>query len=87
MRSRVRTCSLAVVFVLVVFAPAAPADIFAFAQTASTSPSRTDIDVGLFDVSIGRPVTLPAAINTTSANEFHPSVTADGRYLVFERVD
>ena len=87
MRSRVRTCSVAVVFVLVVFAPAAAADIFAFAQTASTSSSRRDIAVGLFDVSTGRPVTLPAAINTTSANEFHPSVSADGRYLVFERVD
>jgi hypothetical protein len=65
----------------------AAADVFAVAQTASSSPSRTDLDIGLVDVNTGVFQPLPAGVNTTTATEFHPSITADGRYLVFERVD
>ena len=89
MRSWVRTCSViwALVAALVILAPPAAADVFAVAQTASSSPSRTDLDVGLVDVNTGVFQPLPAGVNTTTASEFHPSITADGRYLVFERVD
>jgi hypothetical protein len=89
MRSWLRICSVgwALAVALVGFAPAAKADVFAVAQTASTSPARTDLDIGLADVNTGVFQSLPAGVNTTTASEFHPSITADGRYLVFERVD
>jgi WD40-like Beta Propeller Repeat len=43
-----------------------------------------------FDVAVvdlqqdGSPVTLPASVNTT-ANELHPSLSGDGRFLAFQR--
>jgi WD40-like Beta Propeller Repeat len=89
MRSWVRIwwVAWAMMIALVACAPAATADVFAVAQTASSSPSRTDLDVGLVDVNTGVFQSLPAGVNTTTASEFHPSITSDGRFLVFERVD
>jgi len=46
--------------------------------------SRTDLDVALYDATTGARVALPASVNTTD-DELHPSLTPDGRRLVFER--
>jgi WD40-like Beta Propeller Repeat len=43
-----------------------------------------DLDIALVAATTGEPITLPAGINT-SADEFHPSLSADGRLLTFER--
>jgi hypothetical protein len=43
-----------------------------------------DLDIALAVATTGEPITLPAGINT-SADEFHPSLSGDGRLLTFER--
>ena len=84
----VRTGSIALVIALMLVAcpSAASADIFAFTETAPGAP-RTDTDLALIDASTGVFDSLPAGINTTAASEFHPSVTADGNRVVFQRHD
>ena len=68
------------------------------ASAAFTSTARADVLVAFdkvvpgqgFDIDVrdlqqgGSPVTLPAGVNTT-ANEFHPTLSGDGRLLAFER--
>jgi hypothetical protein len=80
----VRTAFLAIAAALVVAAPAR-ADIFAVAPIVA--PGHSDIDVGLIDASTGQSLSLPAGVNTTAANENHPSISADGKRLAFERRD
>jgi hypothetical protein len=67
--------------VLLWAAPAAHADIFAVADTLDTS---LHADVAMVDASTGARVTLPATVNTTG-DEFHPTISSDGKKLVLER--
>jgi hypothetical protein len=60
------------------------ADIFAAVNVAA-SPPRTDLDVAIVNASLGTRVSLPSLVNTT-ANETSPSVSSDGRRLLFKRV-
>lgn len=59
------------------------ADIFAAVNVAAPPP-RTDFDIAIVNVSLGTRVSLPSSVNTT-AFEVHPSISADGRRLVFQR--
>ena len=43
-----------------------------------------DLDIALIAATTGEPIQLPATVNT-SADEFHPSLSGDGRLLTFER--
>jgi hypothetical protein len=63
----------------------ANADIFAVAPVVA--PGHYDIGVGLIDASTRASLALPAGVNTTAANENHPSISTDGRRLAFERRD
>src|SRR5438105_13124565 len=63
----------------------ARADIFAAVTVAAPAP-RADLDVAVINASLGTRITLPASVNTT-ADEIHPSITLDGKRLVFERRD
>jgi WD40-like Beta Propeller Repeat len=81
----VRAAFLCIALAAPVLAAApARADIFAVAPVVA--PGRTDVDVGLFNVSTGAQLALPAGVNTP-AEENHPSISADGRRLAFERRD
>jgi hypothetical protein len=63
-------------------APAsARADIFAVADTLDTS---LHADVTMVDASTGARVALPATVNT-AGDEFHPTISSDGKKLVLER--
>src|SRR3954471_15014948 len=67
-------------------------------SAALTASARADVLVAYdkfvsgqgFDIDVrnlqqdGAPVTLPAGVNTP-ANEFHPTLSGDGRLLAFER--
>jgi dipeptidyl aminopeptidase/acylaminoacyl peptidase len=64
-------------------APAARADVFA--ASSGRPAGRTDLDLVLVNASTNAPVALPAGVNTAGADELHPSVSADGSRLVFER--
>ena len=68
---------------LAVTAPGAGADIIAFTSATSQSPS-TNLDIVKIDTSTGTYLKLPAGLNTPDS-ENHPSVSADGTRLVFER--
>jgi hypothetical protein len=48
--------------------------------------STDQFDIALLDATTGERLPLPPGINT-SAEELHPSITPDGRWLAFERVD
>jgi hypothetical protein len=41
-------------------------------------------DIGLVNTATGRSLVVPGSVNTT-ADEFHPALTPDGRFLVFTR--
>lgn len=64
-------------------ASAAQADIFAVTDVHAPDPG-TDTDIALIDTSTATKLALPAGINTAD-NESHPSISADGRRLVFQR--
>jgi hypothetical protein len=78
-----RLLGLALTAALAVAAPAR-ADIFGVAPVVA--PGHSDIDVGLFDLSSGKSLPLPAGINT-AAGEDHPTISTDGHRLAFERRD
>jgi hypothetical protein len=61
----------------------ARADIFAAVNVAA-APPRTDLDVAIVNASLGTRVSLPSIVNTT-AFEVHPSISSDGRRLLFKR--
>jgi hypothetical protein len=73
-----------VVLAVMAASSAAQADIFAVTDKVAPSP-RTDRDITLIDTS-GLGASLPSGINTT-ADEGHPSISADGTRLVFLRHD
>jgi len=71
---------------LSVLAPAAAsADMFAAVNVAAPAP-RTDLDIAIVNASLGKPVGLPAGVNTP-ADETHPSISSNGRRLTFQRSD
>lgn len=41
-------------------------------------------EIGMLNVGTGQPISVPASVNTT-ADELHPALSPDGRYLVFMR--
>jgi hypothetical protein len=61
-------------------APAARADIFAVADGGNGT------DIAAVNASTGATFALPATVNT-AADESHPSISADGTKLVFQRDD
>jgi hypothetical protein len=69
--------------VLLFAAPAARADIYGVAD-GHTPFTASGIDIHMFDASTGTRVSLPSSINT-NADETHPSISADGSKLVFQR--
>ena len=64
----------------------APARADILAVTEVPSPAGTDLDIALLNASTGARSPLPAGVNTT-ADEFHPSLSPDGKRIVFARVD
>jgi hypothetical protein len=82
-RARRVLISLGVAGVSVVVPAAARADVFAVTEAMNGSGN---LDIVLLDASTGAALPLPAGINT-AADELHPSISADGRRLTFERVD
>jgi hypothetical protein len=77
-------------------APRASADIIAAVDVpfeaptgASPGPAQhpDQFDVALVNATTGVRFSLPTGVNTTTADELHPSLTPDGRWLAFERVD
>jgi hypothetical protein len=79
-----RTAFLGVALAVLLVAAPARADVIAVAPVVALGHS--DLDVGLIDVSTDTRMALPAGL-TTAADEDHPSITADGRRLAFERRD
>src|SRR5437588_5910589 len=71
-------CALLVVALA---APAARGELVAAYEHAGAGG---DLDIAVVVALTGEPITLPAGVNT-AADEFHPSLSGDGRYLVFER--
>jgi hypothetical protein len=74
---------LAAALVAVALPAVAHANIIA-ALEVPAGGTRTDLDLALYDATTGNRLSLPAGVNTTD-DEFHPSVTPDGRLLTFER--
>jgi hypothetical protein len=77
---------------LLLLPAASRADIVAatqqFVPTVSSTgepTGRASLDLTLIDTSSGKRFALPAGVNTGD-EEFHPSLSSDGRLLVFERV-
>jgi hypothetical protein len=82
-----RQLSLAVcvgLALVLALAGVAQADILAAVEVPS--PSGGDLDIALVNATLGTRLTLPAGINT-AADELHPSLSADGTRVVFERRD
>jgi hypothetical protein len=63
----------------------AEADVLAAVQVQPPG-GRSDFDIAVLDASTGVRLPLPAGVNTT-ADELHPSISADGSRLVFQRRD
>ena len=69
--------------------------LLACAQTASAATSVVaayekyvsgqGFDIGLIDTGTGAPIAVPAGVNT-SADEIHPALSSNGRWLVFSRM-
>jgi hypothetical protein len=76
-------CWLALLGAALAIAPAARANIIAAVEQPAGG-SRTDLDIALYDATTGTRLSLPSSVNTTD-DELHPSLTPDGRRLVFER--
>jgi WD40 repeat protein len=83
MRARLTMTVTVVLTAAAVVAPPASADIIA--ATTVDNPS-SGLDIALIDTATGAHLSLPAGVDTT-ANELHPSITPDGKRLVFERTD
>src|SRR5215471_4221115 len=77
----VRSLLVGVVAALV-FAPAASADILAAVEVPSADGSNSDI--AIVNAATGARQALPSGVNTAD-NELHPSITPDGKRLVFQR--
>ena len=83
MRSFRAACRLALLGAALAISPAAHANIIAAVEQPAGG-SRTDLDIALYDATTGTRLSLPSSVNTTD-DELHPSLTPDGRRLVFER--
>ena len=66
-----------------IFAPSAGADVLAAVEVAS--PDVTNSDIAVINAATGARQALPSGVNTAD-NELHPSITPDGRRLVFQRL-
>jgi hypothetical protein len=86
--SRARTWHIAAACLgcLVALVGAAPASADVLAAAEVPSAARTDLDIAVINAATGVRSTLPAGVNT-AADELHPSLSADGSRLAFERVD
>ena len=62
----------------------ATADAAALIAAYDRFVSGNGFDIGLVNVNTGAALSVPAAVNTTD-DELHPTLTPDGRYLVFMR--
>jgi hypothetical protein len=78
----IRSALLGCIIALIV-ASGARADILAVAEVAS--PDDTNSDIAEINAATGARVALPSGINT-SGDELHPSITPDGKRLVFQRL-
>ncbi len=83
MRSPQHRFTVVSILILALASAQARADIFAAVNVAAPSP-RTDFDVAIVNASLGTRVALPSGVNTT-AFEIHPSISSDGRRLLFQR--
>ncbi len=83
MRSPQLRLTVLSILMLALAAAQARADIFAAVNVAAPPP-RTDFDVAIVNASLGTRVALPSVVNTT-AFEIHPSISSDGRRLLFNR--
>jgi WD40-like Beta Propeller Repeat len=75
--------ALAAVAGMLAFGAPADANILAAVEQPA-SGGRSDLDIALYDATTGARLSLPASVDTTD-DELHPSLTPDGRLLVFER--
>ena len=82
MRSPHRLTVLSIL-VLALASGQARADVFAAVNVAAPPP-RFDLDVAIVNASLGSRVALPSVVNTT-AFEIKPSISFDGRRLLFQR--
>jgi WD40-like Beta Propeller Repeat len=81
--TRLSRCTLLGCAIAVIAASAASADIIAAVEVPS--PDGTNSDIALMNAATGAKPALPAGVNT-DANELHPSITPDGKRLVFQRI-
>src|SRR4051812_8842818 len=70
---------------LMVAAPAAQAEIFAV--TVGDPGAAGGFDIVHLNAVTGTPVALPAAVNPAGTNNIYPSISNDGKRMVFERND
>ena len=84
--NRRRLASLVAAAALVV-AAALPASAPAAGLIAAFDSYETGkgFEIGLVNASTGAKLTIPAGVNT-AADELHPALSIDGRYLLFERM-
>ena len=82
----IRRLTLVVVLLAVLSPAVASADIIAATEVPDPAPASDDTDIALIDTATGVHFGLPAGVNT-SQNDVHPSITPDGKRLVFERVN
>jgi WD40 repeat protein len=74
-------CALALAAVVVALVSPARADVIATLDGSVLGPSG----VHVINATTGVGLPPPAGVNDPAADEFHPSLSPDGRYLVFER--
>ncbi|MFN8130073.1 MAG: hypothetical protein U0R70_00845 [Solirubrobacteraceae bacterium] len=83
---RMRWMAMAATGVLIALAGAGPArGATSLIAAYDTYVSGKGFQIGLVDLGTGAPITVPAGVNT-AADELHPALSADGRYLVFSRM-
>ncbi len=83
--------AFAAVLAVAVTAPAADADIFAASDSRQVSscskcqpPPPGSLGIALVDINTGARLTVPAGVNTGD-DEFRPSITSNGKRMVFMR--
>jgi hypothetical protein len=74
--------ALSAVIALAVAVPAAQAEIFAVTDGSSDSAS---LNIVHLNAVTGTPVALPAAVNAPGSLDIYPSISNDGKRMVFER--
>ena len=83
MRVTIRIVLASAAALMAASAPAASADVVALAQ--KLGPGTDNIDLAKVDLSTGAFLQLPSGVNSSTLWELHPSVTAEGKRVVFER--